>query len=377
MTFDDELREALSSYDPPRRTDFDLSRATALAERSPLPADDAGTRVVDDAPIGDHLARRSTRNKVAVGAVVLAVAAAVGIVFVVRRSNANPTSVAAALGLHGAQSAKSTSGMDPHEAVARSEATKLLEAFVPPKGASRTSNSAPLDAPALSSSSTNAVVVTRIWRLPGNATGLDAELSAKPPKGMHVIGRGSSSVDATDPSGETQHLYLSLAPADAEISGFTAVLARGVKGSLQLSMADVGGGRVVLRADAVTIWTRTRTLAEQVPSGTYRMIIAHDRGMNASNTVSHVTISDEATIGQVAAMLDGLEPGSSRSVFCPMSDDEHFVLSFTARPGGPTVATARVNANGCRDATITISGKTNTYYPGSDELIALLKRLDP
>lgn len=377
MTFDDDLREALSSYDPPRRTDFDLSRATALAERSPLAADDAGTRVVDDAPIGDHLARRSTRNKVAVGAVVLAVAAAVGIVFVVRRPNANPTSVAAALGLHGAQSAKSTSGMDPHEAAARSEATKLLEAFVPPKGASRTSNSAPLDAPALSSSSTNAVVVTRIWRLPGNATGLDAELSAKPPKGMHVIGRGSSSVDATDPSGETQHLHLSLAPADAEISGFTAVLAPGVKGSLQLSMAEIDNDMVVLRADAVTTWTRSRTSSDQVPAGTYRMTIAHNLGMNAGNRVRFVTISDEATIRNAATLLDGLQPGSSRGVFCPWGDGEHFKLTFASRPGGPAAATAVVNANGCREVTITISGNTNTYYPGSDELIALLKRLDP
>lgn len=58
-----------------------------------------------------------------------------------------------------------------------------------------------------------------------------------------------------------------------------------------------------------------------------------------------------------------------------------FLSSGSSRPDPaqrrPNGAPAVVNANGCREVTITIDGKANTYYPGSQELMALLKRLDP
>lgn len=375
MTFDDELRDALTSYDPPRRTDFGLSQAVALATHAP-PTDDEFASTIAEAPIGGPGHRRPTRNRVAIGAVAIAIAAAIGIVFVARNASSGPTSVADALGLHGLRSAASSDGLDPHEASARSETKKLLEAFDPPPGATRTNNSAPLKAPGTPTPPSNVIVLSRSWHLQGDAAGLQAKLIAAPPLGMQVIGAGNSAVDASDPSPPPATHGVVLAPIGAPMSGFDAVLAPGVKGSLQLSMVDIGNGVVVLRADAVKQWTRSRTSTEQLPSGTHQMVIARHHGMVAGNTVSHKSITDEAIIGQVATLLDGLVPGTTHGLYCGPGD-KYSYLTFTTRPGGPPVAKAFVSGNGCGEVRITINGKTKTYYPGSDELIALIERLDP
>lgn len=377
MNFDDELREALNSYDPPRRTDFDLSQAIALAARTSAESDGEAPPTIAEVSTSVHRHRRPKRNRVAAGAVALAIAAVIGIVFVARNSASNPTTVADALGLHGPRTAKSTSGVDPHEASARAEAKKLLEAFVPPQGASPTSNAAPLDAQQMPPSSSNVIELSRSWLVPGDAAALAAQLTAAPPPEMQVIGAGNSAVDASDKSAPPPSHGFVLAPSGAPMSGFDAVLAPGIKGSLQLSMVDLGDGNVLLRADAVTRWTRSRSAAEQLPTGPQRLAIAHDMGMNADNTIHRRVVSDKEMISQVASLLDGLEPGSSRGVFCAWGDGAHFDLTFAARLGGSPVASAVVNANGCREATITINGRTTTHYPGSEALIALLKRLDP
>ena len=168
------------------------------------------------------------------------------------------------------------------------------------------------------------------------------------------------------------------APRSAKLSGFSSHLATGVKGGLQTSMADVGHGLVVLRADAVTTWTRSRTPADRLPSGAARLTIVY-RPWDLSEPPHRVTITDPTNVARVADLLDQLEPTPKGAYGCYGDNGAHYTLTFEANAGTTPEVTAVVKQNSCetKGVTISIGSGEPRDFGGNEALTALLKRLDP
>ena len=106
-------------------------------------------------------------------------------------------------------------------------------------------------------------------------------------------------------------------------------------------------------------WIPPRPAAEGVPPAARAVTIAVKPDINLHITApAPVTVTDPARVQRIVALVGGLPlsppPGDFR---CPFDGFARLVLTFRAQPGGPALAVAEPDLEGCRWVSFTIGGK--------------------
>ena len=122
-----------------------------------------------------------------------------------------------------------------------------------------------------------------------------------------------------------------------------------------------GGAALILAGCAVAGPSGTRPTPAKpagavVPAAVRVVTLSMNYGWNAGSRKppAPVTITDPVTVGKVAALVDHVPPPPSGTYNCPFADEMAFDLAFRARPGGPVLAAAVLQLNGCEWVDLTV-----------------------
>lgn len=142
---------------------------------------------------------------------------------------------------------------------------------------------------------------------------------------------------------------------------------------LLVEVIDAGGGQTVIRVDAQAAWVPPKSADAVVPSAATVVTLSMNYGLNANGRKppAPVTITDPATAGKVAALIDHVPPSPGGTHGCPADDGKTLDLAFRARPGGPVLATAVLQLSGCEQVDLTVSKQDyGLGHPGGARSIA-------
>ncbi|MGH3295197.1 MAG: hypothetical protein ACRDP7_25710 [Trebonia sp.] len=259
-----------------------------------------------------------------------------------------------ATGTAGRPSASSASSASPTSSAsltpgqrAQADAAAILAAFAMPPGAKRlpappASVKAALGRPFQTDSSPDIADKDSFWTVPGvPAAVLAWEEQHVPRRFTHA---------------ETFHGTDGSAARSGDV--FTLPPIAGVLESreLMVEVADGGGGQTAIRVDAQVTWTPAKPAGAVVPAAARAVTLSMNYGGNADGRKppAPVTITDPVTVGDLAALVDHVPPLPSGSYNCPFADGMAFDLSFRARPGGPAIAFAVLQLNGCEWVDLTV-----------------------
>lgn len=314
-----------------------------------------GTTIDGNPPTAPAARRASTRRWVISGALVACGLLAVVGIAVARHatsSTTKPSPFAAALGLtsHGPAT--------PHKSqasIARKVALDLLDEFTPPTDATpaRTNGLGPVAVPG----TPDKVIRSKSWNVPGLAGDHANRFANNLPPGFTKAG-----FSGVGSSGGVSTVSVTVEPDPTNSNPQLAHLPEGITAQLQVAWTETSDGNSRLTASAVVTWIRLRTRTEKISVDVDRLDVTHTAGMNDGSVVTRSTITDGATIARVAALLDALPPAPAGGRSCPMDDGEQFTLVFSNTTPSTTLATATVDAQGCRTVTITIPGHGRHTY---------------
>jgi hypothetical protein len=145
----------------------------------------------------------------------------------------------------------------------------------------------------------------------------------------------------------------------------------GVLDSRELVVTAVqDGDKTAIRVDAQVTWQPARPASEQVPAAAKVVTVSMDLGSNQAGKKppKPVTITDQATVRKLTALINGLAqfPPGTRS--CPAGFGDDLVLTFRAGPGTPALAVATADLSGCYGVHLIIDGKSEPTLggPGTD-----------
>jgi hypothetical protein len=101
-----------------------------------------------------------------------------------------------------------------------------------------------------------------------------------------------------------------------------------------------------------------RTIAV-IPGAARQVTLGMNYGMNANGRKppAPVTITDSVKVSEVAGLVAGQPPWPPGSYSCPAGDGMSLILTFRAHPGGPALATAILELNGCGGTDLTVGAK--------------------
>jgi hypothetical protein len=281
-----------------------------------------------------------------------------------------------------------------HKATARQRATadaaQHLAAFRAPAGAVK-ANGMPSGAPAdlgqaaQTAADQNLVVATGWWTLAGAPESVRSWVSAHPPQGLTADGASSSIT-----SGRTT----------AWTTDFAAPSVPGVlsERALRVTVAPLGTGRTVIRADAQDVWLPAKPASETIPSASVLTVQAvyglHSvRGPIATPAIQApgrnappgmaggresanplvTTVTTPQTITRIAGMVDALQVTGPGARPCPMDTGSGIRLTFRSSVDGPVVAQVTANATGCGGVSVTVHGKPQPGLDGGPGLIQQIK----
>jgi len=134
----------------------------------------------------------------------------------------------------------------------------------------------------------------------------------------------------------------------------------GVLNSRELLVEVVAdGSRTAIRVDAQVSWIPARPASEKVLFAAKAVTISEDLGMNqgSKKPQAPVTITDQAKVRKLAALIDGLSLNPPGVSSCPAGFGDTLTLTFRAGPGRPALAVATVTLSGCQRVDFTIGGK--------------------
>jgi hypothetical protein len=152
----------------------------------------------------------------------------------------------------------------------------------------------------------------------------------------------------------------------ASLPGIPAVL-----DSRELVVTAVqDGDKTALRVDAQVTWQPARPASEQVPAAARAVTVSMDPGFNrgGKKPPEPVTITDQATVRKLTALINGLPLFPPGTFNCPADFGGSLVLTFRAGPGAPALAVATADLSGCGGVDLTIGGKSEPALagPGTD-----------
>lgn len=96
-----------------------------------------------------------------------------------------------------------------------------------------------------------------------------------------------------------------------------------------------------------------------IPGAARQVTLSVNYGANAHGRKppAPVTVTDPAKVSAIAGLVAGQPPWPPGTYSCPMADGMAIDLAFRARPGGPALATAVLDLNGCGGTDLTVGGK--------------------
>ncbi len=328
MTIDDQLRDALAGYDPPRRTDFDATQAVEIAHRR-------------------HNRRRIARAG-AIVACLLLVAAGAWTIASRRSSSGRGTDLVAVLETSKSSETGATTNADPREVEAHRSARALLAAFVPPKGSTATPPTAPLTDLPLDPATKNLVDLHQSWRVPGDARSLAASMRQHPPDQLQAAGSSQDS----GPHGATVYRVDFWPPGSTGVAviptfgGAAVVLEEGVVGGLEVSMADIGHGEVALEP---TRWSSGPRRAPRLIW--YRQVRSCSPSLTSTaptpGAPSDARRSPTAPPSPASRTCSNGLPAQPEGIVMCGGSDAYYSLTFTLTPNSAPAATAVVESDGC------------------------------
>jgi hypothetical protein len=120
----------------------------------------------------------------------------------------------------------------------------------------------------------------------------------------------------------------------------------------------VGAGIVTACAALAAVWLPAHATGGRIPAGVTAVTLSLRPGMNAhAKPPAPVTVTGQATVGKLVALVDGLPPFPAGHYSCPMDDGSGLMLTFSAGPAGKVLAVATVALAGCEGVDLTIGGK--------------------
>jgi hypothetical protein len=126
------------------------------------------------------------------------------------------------------------------------------------------------------------------------------------------------------------------------------------------------GDETAIRVDAQVTWQPARPASEQIPAAAKAVTISMDLGPNqgGKEPPRPVTITDQASVRKLAALINGFAPFPPGEISCPADFGGSLVLTFRAGPGTPALAVATADLSGCRGVDLTIGGKSEPALAG-------------
>ena len=96
-----------------------------------------------------------------------------------------------------------------------------------------------------------------------------------------------------------------------------------------------------------------------IPGAARQVTLSMNYGMNADGRKppAPLTITDPVKVSEAAGLVAGQPPWPPGTYSCPFADGMAFILTFRARPGGPALATAVLDLNGCGGTDLTVGAK--------------------
>ena len=245
-------------------------------------------------------------------------------------------------------------GTPKQQAVA--EAGLMLKAFAPPAGASEVSTS-PVPGSVMSRSPAtmapmddDVVTATAWWRAPGDPQQVLAWEKAHIPAMYRYFGGGTTGFGIWN-----------------DVFSIAAVPGLFVARELAVSTTSAGGGKTAIRVDTLVDWIPVRASGDTVPaSARFARLVETKSGIDGTPpkqskiVIATATVTDPAPVAALASYLNGLAvnpPGAVSS--CPaMLTDSALIVTFSAHPGGPALATASASLSGCAFLTYTMPGQS-------------------
>jgi hypothetical protein len=240
----------------------------------------------------------------------------------------------------------------------------MLKAFAPPAGArevpgSPVPTSTMSRSPATSAPMDDDVVTeTSWWLAPGDPQQVLAWEKAHIPSPYRYFGGGTTARGIWN-----------------DVYSIPAVPGLFDERELAVSTTAAGGGQTAIRVDALVDWVPARPSGDTVPA-TARVARLVETGSGSAGTpprqqtkvIATATVTDQAQVAALAAYLNGLAvnpPGGVSS--CPASfGDSAVTLTFSARPGGPVLAMASAELDGCAFLSYTMPGQPAAGLGGGD-----------
>lgn len=244
-------------------------------------------------------------------------------------------------------------------------AAAVQRAFVPPPGSRRLSG-APrgtwrdMGVPGGVLPADGEVFVSSWWRVPGQPQAVLRWLLAHEPRPWYGGGRGSFGPVSEPGDGPAAGRR----PADVYREwndSFENFHTQAVIGAEQLIVEEIqnGAGQAYTRVDSVVTWRTPRPPAERVPAGARVVTITAEPMTGAAVPQgSPATITDPATVTRIASLINGLYRGGQPCAPPPPTPDR-IALTFSAKPGGPPLATADADFRGCRQVRFAVPGASS------------------
>jgi len=192
----------------------------------------------------------------------------------------------------------------------------------------------------------------QFWQAQGSPAGVLAWEKRHLPRGLAASGSGLGSLRGI--TVEWQDSYdLPAVPGQPSPGGQIASRA------MTVLAVDAGNGRADIEVLVSVGWIPPRPAAEVVPAAAQAVTIAVEPDVNLRVTApAPMTVTDPAQVRRIAALVDSLPLSPPSGDFsCPSDGFARLVLTFRARPGGPAVAVAEPDLEGCQRVSFTIGGK--------------------
>ena len=266
-----------------------------------------------------------------------------------------------------------SSGTPKQQAVA--DAELMLKAFAPPAGAREVSGS-PVPGSAMSGSpetptpmDDDVVTETSWWLAPGDPQQVLAWERAHLPSLYQYSGDGTMGFNSIW----------------SDFFNIPAVPGLFDTRELAVSTTAASGGQTAIRVDALVDWIPARPSGDTVPA-TAQIAKLVETGSSLVGTpprqsttvIAAATVTDQAQVAALAAYLNGLAvnpPGGVSS--CPMSTGAGaLTVTFSARLGGPTLATASAALTGCQFLSYSMPGRQPIGLGGAPSGENLLNEVD-
>jgi hypothetical protein len=201
------------------------------------------------------------------------------------------------------------------------------------------------------------VVRSTWWKVPGRPQAVPRWLRAHEPRPWYGGGQGSFGPVAepgdAPPGGQP--------PADV-YQGWSDTFENfhepAVIGAADLTVEEIrsGDGQTFTRVDSLVTWIPPRPAVERVPASARAVTItAEPMDGAAAPPGSPATVTDPAAVARIAALVNGLYRAGWLCAPPPPTPDR-IALTFSAKPGGPPLATVNADLRGCRQVRFSVTG---------------------